>query len=380
MSDGFGARLRRRREEQGIALLTIAGHTKINLSLLEGLERDDVSRWPSGIFRRAYVRSYAQAIGLDPELTAAEFREAYPDPEEVVTTEAIAAALESGRAGAAPPTRFGFFLGSALGSLTRRKRTPEVGARAEAQIPAHAPVTATLCHEPDLLLDIVLEPEPVHASDSEEARRDDESIRADESRPASTHEPIDQPGEDAPVAVPAPFEPDFAAVAALCTGLGRAGSPGEVQRLLGQGAEVLDASGLIVWLWDRWVDGLRPSLVHGYADAVVAQLPIVRREADNAVAAAFRSARTCAIEGGPDASDALASPLLTPDGCAGVLAIELQHGCARMPSVRAATTILAAQLSTLADRPWRDEADLEADSTVSDDALVSAAVGAPVRR
>ena len=58
----FGARLRSQRESQQLALATIAEETKINLALLEGLERDDLSRWPGGLFRRAYVRTYAQKV------------------------------------------------------------------------------------------------------------------------------------------------------------------------------------------------------------------------------------------------------------------------------------------------------------------------------
>ncbi|HET7220982.1 MAG TPA: helix-turn-helix domain-containing protein, partial [Vicinamibacterales bacterium] len=38
-----------------------------SLPLLEGLESDDISRWPGGIFRRAFVRSYAESVGLDPD-------------------------------------------------------------------------------------------------------------------------------------------------------------------------------------------------------------------------------------------------------------------------------------------------------------------------
>mgnify|MGYP001277014244 CR=1 FL=1 len=57
MSETFGTRLRLQREEQQIPLPTIAERTKIKLSLLEGLERDDVSRWPTGIFRRSYFRA-----------------------------------------------------------------------------------------------------------------------------------------------------------------------------------------------------------------------------------------------------------------------------------------------------------------------------------
>ena len=44
---------------------------KVSLPLLEGLEADDISRWPGGIFRRAFVRAYAEAVGLDPDAVSA---------------------------------------------------------------------------------------------------------------------------------------------------------------------------------------------------------------------------------------------------------------------------------------------------------------------
>jgi cytoskeletal protein RodZ len=83
MPDTLGARLRYERERRQIALRSIAEGTKIGMSLLEGLERDDVSRWPSGIFRKSFVRAYAQAIGIDPEPVVREFVEQHPDPLEV---------------------------------------------------------------------------------------------------------------------------------------------------------------------------------------------------------------------------------------------------------------------------------------------------------
>src|SRR5690349_6563924 len=73
MAESFGARLRQQRERQLIALSTIADQTKINQSLLEGLEQDDVSYWPCGIFRRSFIRAYAQSIGLEPEAVVREF-------------------------------------------------------------------------------------------------------------------------------------------------------------------------------------------------------------------------------------------------------------------------------------------------------------------
>jgi transcriptional regulator with XRE-family HTH domain len=82
MSHGLGARLRDERERRRIDLATIASTTKVNAALFEGLERDDISRWPAGIFRRSFVRAYARAIGLDPEATLREFLEQFPDPVE----------------------------------------------------------------------------------------------------------------------------------------------------------------------------------------------------------------------------------------------------------------------------------------------------------
>ena len=82
MTDGFGARLRREREQRNISLESIAAATKIKRTLFEALERDDASKWPSGIFRRSFIRSYAKAVGLDPEAVVRDFAECFPDPAE----------------------------------------------------------------------------------------------------------------------------------------------------------------------------------------------------------------------------------------------------------------------------------------------------------
>jgi cytoskeletal protein RodZ len=76
----FGRRLRYERERRQINLRSIADTTKIGVPLLEGLERDDVSRWPAGIFRKSFIRSYAEAIGLDPDPVVREFVNLFPDP------------------------------------------------------------------------------------------------------------------------------------------------------------------------------------------------------------------------------------------------------------------------------------------------------------
>jgi len=74
----FGSRMRRRREERGVSLRQIADATKISVGALEALERNDISRLPGGIFSRAFVRSYASEVGLDPEQTVRDFLLQFP--------------------------------------------------------------------------------------------------------------------------------------------------------------------------------------------------------------------------------------------------------------------------------------------------------------
>ena len=89
--DAFGPSLKAERDRRGIPLQTIADSTKIGISLLAALERNDVSRWPNGIYRRSFVREYFAALGLPPEPFVADFVRMFPDegpcPEVAETTE-----------------------------------------------------------------------------------------------------------------------------------------------------------------------------------------------------------------------------------------------------------------------------------------------------
>ena len=69
----FGAELRHAREERGVSLRQISTATKISMSVLEALERNDFSRLPGGIFSRAFVRAFAVEVGLDPEDAVRDF-------------------------------------------------------------------------------------------------------------------------------------------------------------------------------------------------------------------------------------------------------------------------------------------------------------------
>jgi len=77
----FGAWLRYERERRNISIASIADSTKILGALFVGLENDDLSRWPEGFYRRAFVRAYARAIGLDPERVVREFLLHFPEPD-----------------------------------------------------------------------------------------------------------------------------------------------------------------------------------------------------------------------------------------------------------------------------------------------------------
>jgi cytoskeletal protein RodZ len=65
----FGERLLRGREQKSRSLEEIAKTTKIAIHQLRSLERGDLHRLPAGIYRRAIVRQYAQAVGLNVEET-----------------------------------------------------------------------------------------------------------------------------------------------------------------------------------------------------------------------------------------------------------------------------------------------------------------------
>ena len=399
MPESFGARLRQRREEQGIALITIADETKIKMSLLEGLERDDVSRWPSGIFRRAYIRAYAHAIGLDPDVVLREFLEVHGEPSEDLAVAATIALSETqaGSRSSGPPTRLRYIVGSAIESLARLRRTaaaenPAVArGGAPGRLPGEPPLRPSAAARPSeepLLtdtadeLDVAPSLDAVAPAERRVAAARDECFDAlqpagplmeataaapsSEARAVAVAEasaaphrpgspaPVQADNHDAAAAASArditgrPQGPDFLALARLCADFARAETLNDLRPLVQEAARILDATGLIVWVWDEMAGGLKPAIAHGYSDRVLAQLPPVRRDADNATAAAFRRGETCVIKSRDRTSGALVIPLPTPQECAGVLAVELQHGAEQRTEVHAAATILAATLAQLA--------------------------------
>jgi cytoskeleton protein RodZ len=90
--DDFGGKLRQARERRGISLRQISSSTKIAAAALDALEKNNISKLPGGIFSRAFVRSYAVEVGLDPDETVKEFLERF-NQEPPPSAEAMAAAI-----------------------------------------------------------------------------------------------------------------------------------------------------------------------------------------------------------------------------------------------------------------------------------------------
>ncbi|HVC18790.1 MAG TPA: helix-turn-helix transcriptional regulator [Vicinamibacterales bacterium] len=291
MPDSFGTRLRLQRERQQVALVSIADRTKISVALLADLERDDVSHWPGGIFRRAFVRDYAQAIGLEPDVVLQEFLALHPDPAQGSLSAVAPTGPDDPVEAAAEPTeRLRSLVGSATGLLARvrfhlaSRRGPDADRPAIEPPPARVAVGSSL---------------------------------------------------------------DLPAAARLCTRLGQIDCLTGAAPFLSEAVTVLGAIGLIVWVRDGGTAGLRPALAYGYPDHVLAHLPGVHPDADHATARAFRSAQWTAVDATDRATGALVVPLLTLAGCVGGLAFEFPRGSIQTESTRAVAIILAAQFARL---------------------------------
>lgn len=77
----FCLALKAARERKAISLDEIAEKTKIPASLFAELERNDLHRWPNGLFRRSFFRDYVRMIGVPVTEACAEFSRLFLDEE-----------------------------------------------------------------------------------------------------------------------------------------------------------------------------------------------------------------------------------------------------------------------------------------------------------
>ena len=140
-----------------------------------------------------------------------------------------------------------------------------------------------------------------------------------------------------------PAGPDLQAAADVCTAIGRLTNADDLPRLLQQAAAVLDASGAVIWMAAG--EELFAAAAFGYPPQVIQRLGPINRSAINATAAACRTSTLQAVTGGQDGRGALAAPMLGPDRCVGVLAVELGIGHDGDAGRRAIAMMFAAQLA-----------------------------------
>lgn len=140
---------------------------------------------------------------------------------------------------------------------------------------------------------------------------------------------------------------DLPEAARICAELARVLDGGDIPALLTRAATLLDAPGLIVWVIDRQGTALYPLLTHGYAQQVVMQLGSLPADADNATAVAWRTGRASVLPGENGTPGALVIPIVTAEGCIGVLAAEIAAGRESRDEIQALATIFAAQLATV---------------------------------
>ncbi len=140
---------------------------------------------------------------------------------------------------------------------------------------------------------------------------------------------------------------NLSAASRVCADLARVMDAGDVSVLLAKAGEILDARGAIVWVADKAGVSLYPMFTHGYPAGVLVRLGTISTDANNATAAAWRSGELVAVPGESDAPGALVTPIITADGCVGVLAAELPNGRERREDVRALATIFSALLATV---------------------------------
>jgi cytoskeletal protein RodZ len=72
----FGEFLRDARERRGLTLQQIAHETRIPWRHLDALEHGNLDAVPTGVYRRAEIRAYADAVGLDRTLALTQFEHA----------------------------------------------------------------------------------------------------------------------------------------------------------------------------------------------------------------------------------------------------------------------------------------------------------------
>ncbi len=169
---------------------------------------------------------------------------------------------------------------------------------------------------------------------------------------------------------PESIVPDLRLAADVCTDLGRLSDGTELTGVLARASQVLNASGLILWVRDESGTALRAATSYGYTANQLSRLGRVSCKSDNATAAAYRTAKLQTVPSEADLPGAMAVPLLaaSPEtSSVGVLSVEVARGWETSEAVQATASILAAQLATFVTAdPLQASPDAEEEAEVDE--------------
>jgi hypothetical protein len=175
--------------------------------------------------------------------------------------------------------------------------------------------------------------------------------------------PIAGAADVPPVQPSAPIEqalppPDLVPAAELCAEIARADSGEALAALVGRAADVIGASGVVVWLASG--DELVPALTHGYGPHARGLLGTLPLSEENVTTRAWHSGDVQGVEGDARSRAALAAPMFQGPRRTGVLSVELIDGVEPGALPRALTRILAAQFATAVSPQAEPAADTSA--------------------
>jgi hypothetical protein len=267
----------------------------------------------------------------------------------MTTTEAAAQALEEAAAGATDLSDVAPVLERVADARAAERRAAEEGEAAQRNLEAVV-LGATAAVVVIVLLTITL---AWPATPAEESLQTD-VVPSDTSAtsPAIAAPAVADYTTSSAYTTARPTGPILRKAAELCTNLGRVSDVQELRTLVAQAADVIDATGLIIWTSTPGEKELRPALWHGYTDEMMSRLPPLSKSAENAAARAFRSGQLQIVLARPGSSNgAVVAPLLTSNGCVGVVSAEIRGGGESSESVQALAAIFAAQLATVFPAP-----------------------------
>ena len=181
-----GERLRRARLDAGKTLDQVAADTKIQLWILEAIERDDFSRIPGGVFIRGYLTAVARAVGVNPSEVLTAYSPEFapqpappppslppPDPNEVTRT---------------PLWQYVVIVAMVLGSVVLWRNMTRTSHDITAALPTPAPVSAPPTTVPSPAVPPTPTPTPAPANQPAESGATATTGATPPAAPAEPHE------------------------------------------------------------------------------------------------------------------------------------------------------------------------------------------------